>query len=60
MTDRFPEELPGSDKKGKQTWWSNDETIIELGYRKMSWLVSVSQINYFGFWQITDLLATVC
>ena len=25
---------------------SNDKTIIELGYRKISWFVSVSQINY--------------
>ena len=31
----------------KQTWWSNDQTIIiELGYRKILWFVSVSQINY--------------
>ena len=30
----------------KQTWSSNDKTIIELGYRKISWFVSVSQINY--------------
>ena len=30
----------------KQTWWSNDKTIIELGYHKISWFVSVSQINY--------------
>ena len=30
----------------KQTWWSNDKTIIELGYRKISWFASVSQINY--------------
>ena len=30
----------------KQTLWSNDKTIIELGYRKISWFVSVSQINY--------------
>ena len=30
----------------KQTRWSNDKTIIELGYRKISWFVSVSQINY--------------
>ena len=29
----------------KQTWWSNDKTIIELGYRKISWFVSVSQNN---------------
>ena len=38
----------------KQTWWSNDKTIIELGYRKIPWFVSVSQINYI----IIDLLAT--
>ena len=31
----------------KQTWWSNDKTIIELGNRKISWFVSVSQINYY-------------
>ena len=30
----------------KQSWWSNDKTIIELGYHKISWFVSVSQINY--------------
>ena len=30
----------------KQTRWPNDKTIIELSYRKISWLVSVSQINY--------------
>ena len=30
----------------KQTQWSNDKTIIELGYHKISWFVSVSQINY--------------
>ena len=33
-------------KKKKHTWWSNDKTIIELGYHKISWFVSVSQINY--------------
>ena len=32
----------------KQTQWSNDKTIIELGYRKILWFVSVSQINYFA------------
>ena len=26
--------------------WSNHKTIIELGYRKISWFVSVSQISY--------------
>ena len=30
----------------KQTLRSNDKTIIELGYCKISWFVSVSQINY--------------
>ena len=30
----------------KQTWCSNDRTIIELGYRKISWFASVSHINY--------------
>ena len=34
-------------KMWKQTqWWSNDKTIIELGYRKISWFASVSQIFY--------------
>ena len=28
--------------------WSNHKTIIELGYRKISWFVSVSQINYLS------------
>ena len=46
----------------KQTWWSNDKTIIELGYRKISWFLSVSQVNYLpqpsGLRQIIDLLAT--
>ena len=42
--------------------WSNGKKIIELGYRKISWFVSVSQINYLpqpsasAF--IIDLLAT--
>ena len=30
----------------KQSWWSNDKTIIELSYHKISWFASVSQINY--------------
>jgi len=25
--------------------WSNDKTIIELGYRKISWFASVSKID---------------
>ena len=41
--------------------WSNDKTIIELGYRKISWFVSVSLINIscHSLWlrQIIDLLA---
>ena len=32
----------------KQTQWSNDKTIIELGYRKISGFVSVSQIKYLS------------
>ena len=43
MADRFGSR--GYSLK-KQTRWSNDKTIIELGYRKISWFVSVSQINY--------------
>ena len=30
----------------KQTPSSNDKTIIELAYHKISWIVSVSQINH--------------
>ena len=30
----------------KKARWLNDKTIIELGHRKISWFVSVSQINY--------------
>ena len=38
----------------RNTRWSNDKTIIELGYRKISWFVSVSQINWSArHWQIT-------
>ena len=45
----------------KQTRWSNDKAIIELGYREVSWFVSVSQINYLpqpSASAIIDLLAT--
>ena len=52
--------------------WSNDKTIIELaiGYLKISWFVSVSQINYLPqfsasandwsarHWQITIFCST--
>ena len=30
----------------KQTWWSNDKAIIELGYHNIWWFASVSHINY--------------
>ena len=45
----------------KQTRWSNDKTFIELGYRKISWLlVSRRSIICLGlrFRQMIDLLAT--
>ena len=54
----------------KQTWWSNDKTIIELGYRKISWFASVSHINHLPqplasannwsarHWQITIFCST--
>ena len=45
----------------KQSWWSNDKTIIELGYHKISWFASVSQINYLprpSASEIIELLAT--
>ena len=31
----------------KQIRLSNDKTIIELGYRKISWFVTVSQMSYW-------------
>ena len=44
----------------KQTRWLNDKTIIELSYRKTSWFVGVSQINYLPqpFVSANNLLAT--
>ena len=42
----------GAIKIWKQTWWSHDKTIIEFGHRKISWFVSVSQINSFRLRQI--------
>ena len=42
MADRFASQ--GYSLK-KQTRWWNDKTIIELGYRKISWFVSASQIT---------------
>ena len=38
--------LPVPPKNWRQTQWSNDKTIIKLAYCKISWFVSVSQINY--------------
>ena len=38
-------ELLESDLR-KQIWWSNDKTVIELGYRKILLTVSVLQIKY--------------
>ena len=32
----------------KQTRWSNDKTITELGYRKILWFVSVSEDQLFA------------
>ena len=50
----LPEDIPYK----KQTRWSNDNTIIELGYRKISWFVDVmycvsscdvcKSITYYG------------
>ena len=37
--------------------WSNEKTIIELGYCKISWFATVSQISYLQLF-IFDLLAT--
>ena len=42
MADRFASQ--GYSLK-KQTRWSNEKTIIELSYRKISWFVSVSYIK---------------
>ena len=49
MTDRFIK---------KQTRWSNNKTSIELGYRKISWFVSVPRINYAHHWQIPICCST--
>ena len=54
----------------KETRWLNDKTIIiiELGYCKILWFVSVSQINYLPqpnnnwsarHWQITIFCSTL-
>ena len=47
----------------KQTWWSNDKTINELSYRKISWFVGVRRSIIclslrLRLQQIIDLLAT--
>ena len=39
--DRYPE-------LSENAWWSNDKTDIELGYRKISWFVRVSQSDVFA------------
>ena len=39
-TNRFPKILFIK----KQAQWSNDKTIIELGYRKILWFVSADQL----------------
>jgi len=71
IANRFPE-LSERFNIWKQTWWSNDKTIIELGCREISWFVSVSQFNYFPqpstsannwsarHWQITMFCSTSC
>ena len=38
--------------------WSNDKKIIELGYRKISWYVSVSQI-IVNYWEYTKKVITI-
>ena len=59
MVDRFASQ--GNSLK-KQTRWSNDKTIIELVYRKISWFDSVSRRSIIclslRLRQIIDLLAT--
>ena len=54
----FPEDIHYT-----QTCWSNDKTVFKLGYRKISWFVSVPQISNIAclslrLWQIIDLLTT--
>ena len=34
--------IPSRKQERKQTGWMNDKTIIELGYRKISWFDCVS------------------
>ena len=43
----------------KQTRWSNDKTVIELGYRKILWFVSVSQINCLIIWSARHRQMTI-
>ena len=43
MADRFPEQTESDLTYSER--WSNDKTIIELGYRKISLFVRASQIN---------------
>ena len=43
MADRFASR---GYSLNRQTRWSNDKTIIELSYCKISWFASVSHVNY--------------
>ena len=65
MADHF--KLPENNYE-KQARWSYDKTIIELGFHKISWFASVSQINYLAeannywtarHWQITIFCSTL-
>ena len=48
MSDRLADLSESDIRQKKQTRWPNDKTVIELGYRKISWYVSVSQIDYLA------------
>ena len=43
----------------KQTPWSNNKTIIELGYRKISWFVMPLCRRSTRHWQITIFCSTL-
>ena len=54
----------------EQTQWLTDKTIVEFGYRKIAWFVSVSHVSYLpqpsplannwsaSYWQITIFCST--
>lgn len=49
MADWFPKLSEWFDLTNwSKEQWSIDKTIIKVGYRKISWFVSVSRINYFS------------